>query len=240
MKEQIEISKKRSNLLTKIAEHQRKAHRFLGRDGTEDEDYTYEPFDVFIVGQDGEIDIVKRSAASDPFTATGTPGESQPECYRLTMPSSMGKSLLQERGLWDAATLEVELRTGQCNDSLQVVQLLLGKKVFIFRTKIQRKGPKKGKTRSWDSIHAVNQALWIHAQTYCEAREALLALGALRDILKWFQPLETAHLKTSTTGLDPSQSGWKHSQLPWFWYMDVAGDSVSSNFMKECEFVTLM
>jgi hypothetical protein len=233
MKEQIEVSKKRSKLLTKISEHQRKAHRFLSRDGTEEEDYTYEPSDVFIIDEDGEVDIVKRSSASDPFTAT--PGRSRPECYRITMPSTMGKSLLRQRGLQDVAAMEVQLRSGQCNDSLQGVRLSLGQKAFIFRTKIRPKGPKKGKTRSWDSIHAIDLALRLHAQTYRESREALLFLGASVDILKRFQPLERAHLKTSTTLLDPSQSGWKHSQLPWFWYMDVAGDSVGSNHMKECK-----
>jgi hypothetical protein len=25
--------------------------------------------------------------------------------------------------------------------------------------------------------------------------------------------------------------------LPWFWYMDVEGDSLSSNYIKECEWM---
>ena len=51
-----------------------------------------------------------------------------------------------------------------------------------------------------------------------------------------FQVLETKHLKTSTTLLDPRQDGFKHVQLPWFWYLDVAGDSISASHLKECKF----
>ncbi|KAF8222998.1 hypothetical protein L208DRAFT_1319283, partial [Tricholoma matsutake] len=52
-----------------------------------------------------------------------------------------------------------------------------------------------------------------------------------------FQILEQSHLKMSTTLINPKESGWKHDSLPWFWYMDVEGDSLSSNYMKECEWI---
>jgi hypothetical protein len=144
----------------------------------------------------------------------------------------------------DIGSLEVELRSGQCNDSLKGVRLSLGKKVFLFRTEIRQKGPKTGKTKSWDTIHSTDQTLRLHAQIYRSAREALVVLEAPKLLLKRFKVLERNHLKTSTTLLDPCRGGKiqdptrsvsKHDQLPWFWYLDVAGDSVSSNHLTECE-----
>ncbi|KAF8226576.1 hypothetical protein L208DRAFT_1301083, partial [Tricholoma matsutake] len=48
-----------------------------------------------------------------------------------------------------------------------------------------------------------------------------------------FQNLDHSHLKMSTTLINPKELGWKYDSLPWFWYMDVSGDSLSSNYMKE-------
>lgn len=59
-------------------------------------------------------------------------------------------------------------------------------------------------------------------------------LGASVAVSERFQVLETEHLKMSTTLLDPHQDGWKHAKLPWFWYLDVAGDSISASHLKEC------
>ena len=78
----------------------------------------------------------------------------------------MGKTVGWEQGLDRTAELEIELRIGQCNDALKAVRLALGKKAFLFRTQIRPKGPKTGKTKSWDGIHAADQTLRLHAQIY--------------------------------------------------------------------------
>lgn len=229
-KEQIEITKKRSKLLKRIVEHQRKATQFLRVDMSEDNDYSYEPEEIFLDGDDGEIDLVKRTEPWNPFVnKDGTP---RPETFNISMPSSMKQWEGSSREL---QKLEIQLRCGQCNDSLKSVRFALGKKAFIFRTLIRPKGPKTGKTRPWDSLHSTDQTLRLQAQIYRSAREALETLKASRDTLKRFQILERSHLKTSTTLLNPSEPGSKHDQLPWFWYLDVAGDSQSSNHLNECE-----
>ncbi|KAF8240647.1 hypothetical protein L208DRAFT_1231551 [Tricholoma matsutake] len=78
------------------------------------------------------------------------------------------------------------------------------------------------------------QALQLYAQNYQAGREALVSLGASKDR---FQILDWSHLKTSTMLINPKESGCKHDSLPWFWYMDVEGGSLSSNYMKECEWM---
>ena len=64
----------------------------------------------------------------------------------------------------------------------------------------------------------------------------MCALPGSADLPVRYQELEPKHLKTSTTLLDPSQSGWKHAELPWFWHLDIAGDSESSDHLKESKF----
>ena len=234
--EQIEITKKRSRLLKRILDHQRKANQFLRPDSSsENICASYEPAEVFVTGDDGEIDLLPCPVSSNPFNDVGV--GSRPETFVIGMPSSMTSEAITERGVVEVAKLEVELRSGQCNDNLKGIRLMLGKKAFLFITKIRPKGPKTGKTKSWDGIHSTDQALRLYAQNYRAGREALVSLGASKETLDRFQHLDRCHLKTSTTLLNPKESGWKHDSLPWFWYMDVGGDSLSSNYMKECKWL---
>jgi hypothetical protein len=147
----------------------------------------------------------------------------------------MTSQAIKQCGLVELAKIEIELWSGQCNDNLKGIRLMLGKKAFLFIMKIRPKGPKTGKTKSWDGIHSTDQALRLYTQNYRAGREALVSLGALNETLDRFQILERSHLKMSTTLINPKESGWKHDSLPWFWYMDVVGDSLSSNYMKECK-----
>ena len=234
--EQIEITKKRSRVLKRILDHQRKANQFLRPDSSsENNSSSYEPSNVFVTGDDGEIDLIPCPVTSNPFNDMGT--GSRPETSVIAMPSSMTSQAIKERGLVELAKLEMELRSGQCNDNLKGIRLMLGKKAFLFITKIRPKGPKTGKTKSWDGIHLTDQALRLYAQNYRAGREALVSLGAPKEMLDRLQILDRSHLKTSTTLINPKESGWKHDSLPWFWYMDVGGDSLSSNYMKECKWL---
>ena len=230
--EQIEITKRRSRLLNRITDHQRKAHQYLT--GADDDDYSFEPSEVYDIGQDGELELVSNRPPDNPFVANKV--GHRPVCFRLTLPSGMTRRVRWEHGVQGVAALEIQLRAGQCNDALKAIRLALGKKAFLFRTKIRPRGPKTGKTKSWDEIHAVDQTLRLNAQIYRSSRESLVDLEAPMAMTDRFQVLETKHLKTSTTLLDPQQDGFKHVQLPWFWYLDVTGDSISASHLKECKF----
>jgi len=234
--EQIEITKRRSRLLKRILDHQRKANQFLHTDSTlENIGISYEVSEVFVTGPDGEIDLIPCPVSSNPFIDTGS--GSRPETFIIPMPSSMSSQAIKQRGLVYLAKLEMELRCGQCNDNLKGVRLMLGKKAFLFITKIRPKGPKTGKTKSWDAIHSTDQSLRLYAQNYRAARETLVTLGASQETLDRFQHLDRSHLKTSTTGLNQKALESKHGSLPWFWYMDVSGDSLSSDYMRECKWL---
>ncbi|KAG1898524.1 uncharacterized protein F5891DRAFT_955534, partial [Suillus fuscotomentosus] len=45
--------------------------------------------------------------------------------------------------------------------------------------------------------------------------------------------MEKCHLKTTAAMADPNAWGQRNATLPWFWSLDVQGDSVSSDWMNE-------
>jgi hypothetical protein len=214
-------------------DHQRKAHQYLGSPPTDDENSSYVPSAIFVTDENGEIDLVGNDGQPD--LLDGLNSGSRPECVTVVLPSGMARSTRWGLGLGEMVKVEIQLRVGQCNDALKAIRLGLGKKAFLFRTQIRPRGAKTGKTRAWDSIHGVDQTIRLQAQIYRSSREALVALQAPKDVTDRLQILDRSHLKTSTTLLDPGESGWKHGKLPWFWYLDVAGDTISTNYMKECK-----
>lgn len=229
--QKLDLSNKRGRLASRIAEHQIRANRYLLAGGDPDQ-YDFDTEGVFYEDEEGQISL----GYPDPFTSPDT--AAVPERFKLTLPSSLSRDVRTARRLTLATEKEIQLRVGQCNDALQGVRLALGKKAFLFRTQIREKGPKTGKTKSWDSIHHTDDSLRENAQIYRLARAALETLDAGPDILMKYQALDPKHLKTSTTLLDDSIHRQKHDHLPWFWYLDVAGDVTAAEQMLECEFAT--
>ncbi|KAG2058073.1 hypothetical protein BDR06DRAFT_876886 [Suillus hirtellus] len=45
--------------------------------------------------------------------------------------------------------------------------------------------------------------------------------------------MERSHLKATATVANPNARRQRNSMLPWFWSLDVQGDSVSSDWMNE-------
>lgn len=230
VQQKIDLGLKRSRLASRISEHQRRANVFLHVRG-EPEEYDFEIKTVFVDGDDGEI-AMESVPSNDPFV--GQTDGPVPENFKIALPSSMSQDIRKRRDLKVATDWEIELRIGQCNDALQGVRLSLGKKAFLFRTQVRSGGPKTGKTRPWDAIHAADATLRQHAQLYRSSRAALEKLQPDEAILRKYQVLEAHHLKTSTTLLDTSQHGQRHDRLPWFWYLDVTADTETG--LYECKF----
>ena len=65
-------------------------------------------------------------------------------------------------------------------------------------------------------------------------------LSGSEELLSKYKVLELEDLKTTTTrlGQPHPHQGTKHKHLAWFWYMDVAGDSINDNVMAECKYRT--
>lgn len=132
--EQIDIMKRQNKLLTQITAHQWKAKQFISEAVSEQDDYSYERSEVFLPVDDGDIDLVKCNDASYPFNNMGD--GPRPKIFNITMPSSGSRERFQSHAVRDIQSLKVQLRLGQCNDSLKGVRLSLGKKAFLFWTEI--------------------------------------------------------------------------------------------------------
>lgn len=231
IEQKVDLSLKQGRLAARIAEHQRKAARFL-RSSEDQDTYDFEGVEVFVDGEDGEVALEQPQV--DPFKLPDGP---VPEKLKLALPSAMSERVRKERRLASATDQEIQLREGQCNDALQGIRLALGKKAFLFRTQVRQGGAKTGKTRPWDAIHSADASLREHAQIYRTSRGALEKLKPPRETLEKYRPLDVKDLKTSTTLLDTSNHGQKHDTLPWFWYLDVAGDMEAADQMTECGFL---
>jgi hypothetical protein len=173
----------------------------------------------------------------DPFTSQVDSMSDQvdAECLPILLPSTIGWENCMDADLSEIIEKELTLRQGQANDALQGVRMALGKKSFLFRTRLRQSTSKVQKLRSWTDIGLVEAGVRHQAKVYRKARRALMALGASEDIMKRYQMLKKEDLRVSTVVVDLNARGQRNAKLAWFWSMDVEGDSSKDALMTECE-----
>lgn len=225
MAEKVDLSKRRGKLRVRVAEHQKKARRFLKLTDEEEDNENFEfgEPEVLLDTDDlpSDVDVFYEST--------------EIERYSVAMPSSLSAETRERRLLRKAVDSEIQLRIGQCNDALQGIRMAIGKKAFIYVSDVRKAKTTKGKTRSYDDIKVAHRALQHQAQLYRCSRKALLDLGADKELLEKYQMLHTSQLSTKDTFLDVTERGQKHLNLPWFWNLDVEGDSEDNSRMEECK-----
>lgn len=227
--EKIEVSKRRGKLKARIAEHQKNARHFLKLTEEEEnhEQFDFEEEEVVVDGEDNDDD--------NPFITNNSYLDiADIECFAISLPSSLTPTVRQERSLAKATQAELNLRVGQCNDALQAIRMAVGKKAFVYITKVRNAQGKKGKTKSYDEVKLAVKSLRHQAQLYRSSRKTLVLLGADADIREKYQNLETNQLSTKNTFLDVNERGQKHENLAWYWKLDVAGDTKNDEMMEEC------
>ena len=234
--EKLEIAQRRGKLLTRISSHQHRARQWLQltEEEEDDESSCYTDTHLFLDNADGEIYLAPANHVHGPVP-DAIPLSEKPEHFLLSLPSTLGMQTCRTRHLEAASDAERELRMGQANDALQGVRLAIARKAFVFRTQVRRAVNKTHKTRAYSKIHSTDTSLRYHAQLYRQSRNSLTQLNVGLDVLGRFQELKPEHLKTTTTFIDHRTPGMKHQHLPWFWYLDVQGDSIDDSLMLECE-----
>ncbi|KAG1906159.1 uncharacterized protein F5891DRAFT_1125607 [Suillus fuscotomentosus] len=130
----------------------------------------------------------------------------KPEKAVIPLPSNLGQDTCTAIGVNALAKQELILRQGQANDALHNIRT-----VRVAKSQATA-------TRAWAQVHSVDRAVSIQASIY-------LNLSADDALLQRYQPLAKEHLKVSTTVADPNSRGQRNNTLPWFWSLDVAGDS---------------
>ncbi|KAI1784368.1 hypothetical protein LXA43DRAFT_901757, partial [Ganoderma leucocontextum] len=165
-----------------------------------------------------------------------------PEQMVIALPSNLGSQFCKMYKLQSLVTHERKLRIGQLNDALHAIRVGVGYKSFLYRHSVRTATSQRAKLRSFDDVHLANDAVLSSARLYTMARSALIKLyddndgedkQALTSILAKYQPLAKQDLKANTAIIEQAVRGTSHVHLPWFWTLDVEGNSEGSGWMKE-------
>ncbi|KAM6493319.1 hypothetical protein JOM56_011453, partial [Amanita muscaria] len=113
--------------------------------------------------------------------------ESNPEIFKLWMPSSIGGSAAVDMGLEVLVEEEIQLRVGQANDCLDDLRTHLGHKSVLYRMNFRSSTSVRSDTRSKQEIRRLVLRINQDVRGYHQAREALISLGASEEILQKYQ-----------------------------------------------------
>jgi hypothetical protein len=149
------------------------------------------------------------------------------------LPSYLGAARCESLGIAALVQQEAMLREGQANDALHAIRVGLADKAVIFCKTVRSSNTQSGTTRAWNQVNVVSKVVALNAKKYSVCRTQLSQLGAA-ELLKKFLPLKKGDLKASSAVADPSAHGQRNSTLPWFWSLNIQGDSSDSDWMTEC------
>ncbi|KAF8835132.1 hypothetical protein BDN67DRAFT_876910, partial [Paxillus ammoniavirescens] len=148
------------------------------------------------------------------------------------LPSNIGANQCRDHGVSHLVDDELRLRQGQANETLHNIQINLGHRSFLYRMAVhQVKHSQQKKSRAWDTVHQVNTALNVHTAIYCQCHKAMITLGGNPVLLQQYQELKPEHLQLKMIEIDPSVTGTRGENLPWFWTMNA--DLEAGNWMLE-------
>jgi hypothetical protein len=158
----------------------------------------------------------------------------QPELTVIPLPSNIGEVRCRELGLTNLMKEEIALREGQANDALHAIRVHLGDKAVLFRNTVRSAKSQASSTRAWTQVRSVEMAVNLNASIYSKCRSQLAKLPD-HDLLKKYLPLKKEDLKASSAVADPNARGQRDTTLPWFWSLDVQGDTSGNDWMTECK-----
>ncbi|KAG1721902.1 uncharacterized protein EDB91DRAFT_1256307 [Suillus paluster] len=156
----------------------------------------------------------------------------RPKIVVIPLPSNLGMERCRELGVAGLIRQEITLREGQANDMLHAIRVHLADKVVLFRTTVRPAKSQARTTQAWAQVHLVEWVIDLNSMIYKKCRAQLQNLGA-DQLLQKYRELEKSHLKATSAVADPNTRGQRNSTLPWFWSLDVQGDSVSDDWMNE-------
>ena len=165
-------------------------------------------------------------------------GSFTPETERLTLPSSLAFGEIDRLSLQPVATIEIELRKGQINDSLESLRLALGEKSLCFRAEVRNADSQRTSQRAWDNVHKFDADARKHRNLYLHARSALRRLPVDHTYLDTLKDITEADMKMSADVTEENRFGQRSDVLAWFWRQgpNVEEEAVPSVRMQECKF----
>jgi hypothetical protein len=230
------IAQQRQLLQTKIDQFQSQALSFMKKHPlgmSTEETYTHEYLDdinQLDFGEEGDED----NWLADSEEVMEEEPDITPEKVMLYIPSNFTYERRKEYGLQKLGNMELELRKGQANDSLERLRECLAEKSLRFRTEVRPAKSQKKMTRAWDSVHRMEDQIKQAVTTYRRARQAIRELGEATDLEK-YQEITKSDLKMSGDIVEENRVGQKSSILPWFWRLDREVKNYHGDYEKECK-----
>lgn len=174
----------------------------------------------------GEVDIMVLDHA--------LPAEQQ----RIPLPSSFGRAACGGR-LKQVAQVELSLRKGQANDALHALRLAIGKKSFVYWSKIRKGSTGKNsnygrRKRNSTDAQTLEMSIDQSSKVYMSARRAMAHLGASEADLDKYQILRKADVSASTAIVDFNAAGQRNKSLSWIWHAHRSSVE-DPTWLKECK-----
>jgi hypothetical protein len=232
----LHVSQRRETLQSQINAFHMMAAKMLG--DIEDE---HSGMDLDIVDEDWGDDMgsdADTDEESNPFLMPRPrpmQEEGYPERLLLHLPSHFTAARSNTSHFRSMVKKEIALRVGQANDCLQSIRLGIGNKSFAFRGRMRVSKYKKQKTRTWDTIHALDNGLSHHRRVYNSAIKALKALEADASIMDQFQDIKDRDMVASSIIVDSNACGQRNASLAWFWNSGISDEHQDNAVLTECE-----
>jgi len=181
-----------------------------------------------------EVDSEGAWLAADVEEVEEEEPETTPENVILYLPSNFKLHQRKDLGWEGLGDMELQLREGQANDSLEKLRECLAEKSLRFRKQLRSAKGQKKTTRAWDSIHRMEDQIKQVVVTYRTARDAIEELGEATD-LERFQEIKKSDLRMSGDIVEENRVGQRSSILPWFWRLDRKVKENCGEYEKECK-----
>jgi hypothetical protein len=156
-----------------------------------------------------------------------------PEAVILPLPSNI-ISVKVKSSLESLILVERELRKGQANDALEGLRIGLANKSLLLVTDVNRSTSTKQSTRAWASVRNAQSQILSHAHSYQRAWQALKSIGTTEDLV-FYQKLNQMDLVVVKDISNAKRFGQGSDSLAWFWRIGPGKDSLTGEWMEECE-----
>jgi hypothetical protein len=131
-------------------------------------------------------------------------------------------------------SIERELRKGQANDALEGLRVGLANESLLLQTDVNKSTSTKQSTRAWASVRNTQGQILHHARGYQRAWQALRSVGTPDDLVV-YQQLDEKDLVVVKDITKAKRFGQGSDKLAWFWRIGPSEDSLTGEWMEECE-----
>lgn len=226
----LEMGHRRIRLQHSIDEFITAAARYLGEEFDANDVISNMDTEIADDPKFSDMDLADKMAPGDRLPSTLF----RPELVIIPLSSNLGVECCNKFGIAGLIIQETILQEGQVNDVLHAVRVHLANESVLFRTSICPAKLQAKTTRASTQVHSVEHVINLNSMVYKKCRSKLLNLGA-SELLQKYQELNKSDLKVNSVVTDPNARSQQNSTLPWFWSLDVQGDSVSNDWLSECE-----